>query len=46
MIVLFIALIITPISCVTEYVIKGRVDYLIIDVIEKLDDFVSWAKPE
>lgn len=47
MIVLFIALIITPISCVIEYVIKGRVDYLIIsDVVEKLVEFVSWAKPE
>ena len=43
----FIVLIITPISCVIEYVIKGRVDYLLMsDAVEKLDEFVSWAKPE
>jgi hypothetical protein len=46
-IVFLIALIITPISCVIEYVIKGRVDYLLIsDVVEKLDKFENWTKPE
>ena len=46
-IVFLIALIITPISCVIEYVIKGRVDYLLMsDAVEKLDEFVSWAEPK
>ena len=42
-----ISLILTPIVSLTEYVIKGRVDYLLMsNVVEKLDDFVNWAKPE
>ena len=47
LIIFFASLIITPISSLIEYVVKGRVDYMLMsDVVEKLDDFVSWAKPE